>query len=699
MLTTKRCYVGIALATLMLAAVPQVTNAVERLELEPAAICVTDPNGTVFVDIVLYDIDPNHPIMAANMNLAWDSTSCWQVETDDIFPGPGFDQFGSEECNPGEIIYGVTRSLGLPPVAPDPNGVVIARVRFTASVPPDGCCVETIALAPGSGASATKVAGLGGYESIPTLGAPQTIRIDQIAPEIFCKPDMLVSADPGVCTWTPGFGDIADPNMSDNCDPNCLVLTWERSDGALLLLAPYDVGETFITWTVTDCCGNTDSCVQRILVEDNEPPQIFPSSGTFVVPTDSNCLFELPDLVTWIPLLITDNCTPDPNIQQTEGPGTVYGPGEYDVVINANDSHGNNANAVFHFIVEDQTPPVFINPPDDIEVNADAGECSAMVQWAISAFDECGAVCLDCDPPSGTHFPAGATTPVTCTATNQAGLMETHVFNITVKSSWVMNVEVGLQGYVNMAPHNRCIDFEFADCDGALPMAPLQTVLTFVGGIGVGTLEIPDPPLSPCVPGAYTCARARDARASVWSRVEGPSYVYISGTEYYAVFLGDDALRLGNVDFDGDVDILDWIIWQGQFLGLDPIPTIDPNAPCDLPWDPYADVSGDGLVSAVDYGHLYVNAFAEDDSSCCAKSRSPGKIGSGAQWRISVAQLEAMGLGYAVEFDYNGDGYVDSYDANLPVPLPDPEPGHSGKPKPVKVPNPLHGGVQQQPRR
>ncbi len=55
--------------------------------------------------------------------------------------------------------------------------------------------------------------------------------------------------------------------------------------------------------------------------------------------------------------------------------------------------------------------------PEDIEVASDPGTCSAVVEYAVSATDDCSEVSIVCDPPSGSEFPQGETM-VTCTATD-----------------------------------------------------------------------------------------------------------------------------------------------------------------------------------------------------------------------------------------------------------------------------------------
>ncbi len=115
-----------------------------------------------------------------------------------------------------------------------------------------------------------------------------------------------------------------------------------------------------------------------------------------------------------------------------------------------------------------------------------------------------------------------------------------------------------------------------------------------------------------------------------------------------------------------------------------------PALPPDLcvpfpPAAPYADVSGDGRVTAVDFGHLYVNNFREDDPLCCvlAPRSSDATDGSGPLWRLTYAELRRMGMSFAIAYDYNGDGYVDVLDAGLPVPdgvLDDDEPDGNDDP-------------------
>jgi hypothetical protein len=68
-------------------------------------------------------------------------------------------------------------------------------------------------------------------------------------------------------------------------------------------------------------------------------------------------------------------------------------------------------------------PPPTITCPSDVTVSAEPGQCSAMVNFAVSASDNCPGVVVVSSPASGSTFPRGTTT-VTATATDSAGAIQ-----------------------------------------------------------------------------------------------------------------------------------------------------------------------------------------------------------------------------------------------------------------------------------
>lgn len=103
-----------------------------------------------------------------------------------------------------------------------------------------------------------------------TRDCVQTILVrDRTNPVITCPTDITTNAEAGSCET------ILDPGVAtatDNCDP-ALSIVGTRED-VLPLVGAYEVGDTTITWVATDCAGNTRTCVQTIIVIDEEAPSI-----------------------------------------------------------------------------------------------------------------------------------------------------------------------------------------------------------------------------------------------------------------------------------------------------------------------------------------------------------------------------------------------------------------------------------------
>ena len=79
----------------------------------------------------------------------------------------------------------------------------------------------------------------------------------------------------------------------------------------------------------------------------------------------------------------------------------------------------------------DTTPPTILCP-DNIVATNDSGQCSAVVSYTATASDDCsGIASLSEDFPSGSSFPAGATT-VTVTAVDGSGNSNSCSFTVTV---------------------------------------------------------------------------------------------------------------------------------------------------------------------------------------------------------------------------------------------------------------------------
>jgi hypothetical protein len=102
------------------------------------------------------------------------------------------------------------------------------------------------------------------------------------------------------------------------------------------------------------------------------------------------------------------------------------------VTLTVTDINGNSSQCTSTVTVVDNTPPS-ITCPANITATAGPGVCSAVVTYTVASGDNCGAVTVVSNPPSGSAFPVG-TTPVVVTATDASGNTATCGFNVTVNN-------------------------------------------------------------------------------------------------------------------------------------------------------------------------------------------------------------------------------------------------------------------------
>jgi len=89
--------------------------------------------------------------------------------------------------------------------------------------------------------------------------------VDTTPPVISCPSDVTVSNDTGEC-YASGVI-LGAPTASDNCEGSGLVV----NDAP----AQFPIGTNQVVWTVTDDCGNSATCTQRVIVVDSRPAPWF----------------------------------------------------------------------------------------------------------------------------------------------------------------------------------------------------------------------------------------------------------------------------------------------------------------------------------------------------------------------------------------------------------------------------------------
>ena len=466
------------------------------------------------------------------------------------------------------------------------------------------------------------------------------------------------------CTLVPAIMYADTDNGGSGCPGNPLIITR--------------------TWTATDNCGNAETCVQTITVEDTTAPVISALAVTADEYVDGNC-----ESVVSFSATVTDNCCLDAagvtvvvtatNATVAFDPVTdltitqvtskwvaITGtalisdltscPGAVQVTIDAIDCCLNPAiQAVQTAAVDDVTDPVIHDCPSNIVVNADAGGCTAQVWWTEpTATDNCTVASFTSTHSPGEVLPQGLTT-VTYTAVDQCGNDTTCSFCVTVSAYNELVVDVELSPTIANVV-DRCITFELWEC-GTPSSEVVEAVLTFTpngGGVGQAsaTIEVP------C--GDYSCITARDELHTLRSTVE----LVDAGTYYTAGFTGARAdepfpgighrLVGGNLNDDFWIDILDFGVFSSQWstnYGSG-------DTTCATAF-PHADISGDGLVSTADFTFIQVNFWLGHEANCCGQSDFTG---GGPLTEISIEELRERGLGHLSVGDLNEDGWLDMED-------------------------------------
>jgi hypothetical protein len=163
--------------------------------------------------------------------------------------------------------------------------------------------------------------------------------IDDILPTITCSIDVQVSTDANSCEAT-GVT-LIDPVTSDNC--SILSLTNDAP-------TTFPIGDTDVTWTVTDNSGNINTCIQVVtVVDDIDPDIICPTDEIILV--NSGELFSIPDYT--VTATATDNCTTSPTITQNPIEGTEVGVGITVITLTATDESGNSKDCTFSVTVDE----------------------------------------------------------------------------------------------------------------------------------------------------------------------------------------------------------------------------------------------------------------------------------------------------------------------------------------------------------
>jgi hypothetical protein len=336
-------------------------------------------------------------------------------------PGPNVD--GTVTSN-GHNLLGVATDAG----GFNGTGDQTGTDSLLAAPADNGGPTRTMALSPGSPAIDAGVAAGAAFDQ---RGRPRTVDDPGVANaatsdgtdigafeaavscSLSCPTDITVSNDTDAC------GAVV--NYTEPSGAACGTVTCDHPSNSF-----FSLGETTVTCTST--AGPT--CSFKVTVNDTQNP-------TINAPADASyqCAGEVPP-ASGSQATASDNCgTPTVAASDTTngGAGSPASPLIITRTYTATDGAGLTASASQTITVIDNTPPS-IACPADITVNAPTGTCSATVNFAVTANDNCSAPTVVTGKASGSSFPVGTTT-VVATATDAAGNSQSCSFTVTVKDA------------------------------------------------------------------------------------------------------------------------------------------------------------------------------------------------------------------------------------------------------------------------
>jgi gliding motility-associated-like protein len=245
---------------------------------------------------------------------------------------------------------------------------------------------------------------------------------DNELPTIECPAPVAVYTDADECTASNVT--LGNPVVDDNC-----TVADVSNDAPVT----FPIGNTTVTWTVTDASGNTATCEQIVTVSDNELPTIECPAPVAAFTDRDECTASGISLGTPI---VDDNCSIE---SVTNDAPADFPIGNTTVTWTVTDASGNTATCEQIVTVEDAQLPT-IACPAQVNVTADANECTAsnVVLGNPVVDDNCTVANVSNDAPE--TFPIGNTT-VTWTVTDASGNTATCEQIVTVSDNELPTIE------------------------------------------------------------------------------------------------------------------------------------------------------------------------------------------------------------------------------------------------------------------
>jgi gliding motility-associated-like protein len=210
----------------------------------------------------------------------------------------------------------------------------------------------------GCAATSTPITVFIGDDTAPTISAPLNVTT---TPNLGCEAI-------GVALGTPVTSD------------NCGVASVTNDAPAI-----FPIGNTIVTWTVTDASGNTATATQVVTVVDQSAPVVTSTPADITVSSNDFC--EATGVELGMPMA-TDNCTNDLTI--TNNAPSTYPLGTTTVTWTITDASGNSTTVDQTVTVVDQTAPVVLLANTSVILDANGSASINFADVDNGSYDNCG---------------------------------------------------------------------------------------------------------------------------------------------------------------------------------------------------------------------------------------------------------------------------------------------------------------------